>query len=248
MGCCTKTKKKSAEANIKEMEEKIKLMEEVIRHHQKMHFDQVLKEIFNGYDLNGDGFVSAAELKESMKKLQNKDDEDKLTDEEINQWIEEADSDKDGKVSFEEFKKFMRGGEESESEETDDEESEKSDSEEISSEETDVTGSEETVASGSENSDDDKTEEDSEEESEEEESEEEKLNLRQREIKKIFKKYDKDGDGFITVEEFEKVYEKSFGKTAAKQAAFLNIGLTNIYEDGDKKIDFKEFQKLVKTW
>ena len=47
------------------------------------------------FDKNGDGFISASELRHVMTTLG-----EKLTDEEVDEMISEADIDGDGKVNF----------------------------------------------------------------------------------------------------------------------------------------------------
>ena len=56
-------------------------------------------EAFKVFDKDGDGFISAAELRHIMTNL-----EEKLTDDEM---IREADVDGDGQINYEEFVKMM---------------------------------------------------------------------------------------------------------------------------------------------
>ncbi|OWF37205.1 Calmodulin [Mizuhopecten yessoensis] len=65
--------------------------------------DAELKEAFRTFDSNGNGFISAAELRYIMINLG-----EKLTDEEVEEMINEADVDGDGHVNYEEFVKMMR--------------------------------------------------------------------------------------------------------------------------------------------
>ena len=58
--------------------------------------------MFLVYDKDGDGFISAAELKQTMTDLGQE-----LTDEEVDEMMREADIDGDGQVSFEEFVTMM---------------------------------------------------------------------------------------------------------------------------------------------
>ena len=60
--------------------------------------EEELREAFQVFDKDGDGFISADELKDVMMNLG-----EELTDEEINEMITEADIDGDGKVSYEDF-------------------------------------------------------------------------------------------------------------------------------------------------
>jgi calmodulin len=64
--------------------------------------DEELKEAFKVFDKDQNGFISAAELRHVMINLG-----EKLTDEEVNQMIQEADINGDGQVDYEEFVKMM---------------------------------------------------------------------------------------------------------------------------------------------
>jgi len=57
---------------------------------------------FRVFDKDGNGFISAAELRHVMKNLG-----EKLTDEEVDEMIREADIDGDGQVNYEEFVTMM---------------------------------------------------------------------------------------------------------------------------------------------
>ena len=61
-----------------------------------------IREMFLVYDKDGDGFISAAELRHVMINLG-----EKYTDEEVNDMIREADTDGDGQVNYEEFVRMM---------------------------------------------------------------------------------------------------------------------------------------------
>ena len=54
------------------------------------------------FDKDGNGFISAAELRHVMTNLG-----EKLTDEEVDEMIREADVDGDGQINYEEFVKMM---------------------------------------------------------------------------------------------------------------------------------------------
>ena len=60
------------------------------------------KEAFRVFDKDGNGFISAAELRHIMTNLG-----EKLTDEEVDEMIREADIDGDGQINYEEFVKVM---------------------------------------------------------------------------------------------------------------------------------------------
>lgn len=64
--------------------------------------EEELREAFKVFDKDGNGFISAAELRHVMTNLG-----EKLTDEEVDEMIREADADGDGQVNYEEFVKMM---------------------------------------------------------------------------------------------------------------------------------------------
>merc|ERR1711904_601583 len=64
--------------------------------------EEELIEAFKVFDRDGNGFISAAELRHVMKNLG-----EKLTDEEVDEMIREADVDGDGQINYEEFVKMM---------------------------------------------------------------------------------------------------------------------------------------------
>lgn len=57
--------------------------------------EEELREAFRVFDKNGDGFISASELRHVMTNLG-----EKLTDEEVEDMIKEADLDGDGLVNY----------------------------------------------------------------------------------------------------------------------------------------------------
>ncbi|CAF0819613.1 unnamed protein product [Rotaria sp. Silwood1] len=61
-----------------------------------------LKDAFNLFDQNDDGFIETKDLREIMTNLG-----EKITDEDIDEMIREADIDKDFKVNFYEFQRIM---------------------------------------------------------------------------------------------------------------------------------------------
>ncbi|XP_046582415.1 uncharacterized protein LOC124289793 [Haliotis rubra] len=64
-----------------------------------------LREAFLVFDKDGDGFISAKELRHVMTNLG-----EKLTDDEVEEMMREADGDGDGQVNYDEFVKMMTGG------------------------------------------------------------------------------------------------------------------------------------------
>jgi len=64
--------------------------------------EEEIKEAFKVFDKDGNGFISAAELRHVMTNLG-----EKLTDTEVDDLIKEADVDGDGQINYEEFVKLM---------------------------------------------------------------------------------------------------------------------------------------------
>merc|ERR1719277_1287006 len=64
--------------------------------------EEELIEAFKVFDRDGDGFISAGELRFSMTNLG-----EKLTDAEVDEMIREADLDQDGQINYDEFVKMM---------------------------------------------------------------------------------------------------------------------------------------------
>ncbi|XP_074558494.1 calmodulin-like [Curcuma longa] len=82
-----------------EFEEFLNLM---VRKMKGSDSEEELKEAFKVFDKDQNGFISKNELKNVMMSLG-----EKLTDEEVDQMIKEADLDGDGQVNYEEFVKMM---------------------------------------------------------------------------------------------------------------------------------------------
>jgi calmodulin len=64
--------------------------------------EEELREAFRVFDKDGNGYISAAELRHVMTNLG-----EKLTDDEVDEMIREADLDGDGTVNYEEFVTMM---------------------------------------------------------------------------------------------------------------------------------------------
>jgi len=61
-----------------------------------------MKEAFDIFDRDGNGLISAFELRNVMTNLG-----EQLTDDELEEMMKEADADRDGHLNFEEFKCLM---------------------------------------------------------------------------------------------------------------------------------------------
>ncbi|KAG2216647.1 hypothetical protein INT45_010787 [Circinella minor] len=66
------------------------------------HEDDELKQCFHAFDKNGDGFISINELEEVMNKLG-----EKLTQQELKDMMDDADTNHDGMIDFKEFKRLI---------------------------------------------------------------------------------------------------------------------------------------------
>jgi len=64
--------------------------------------EEEIKEAFKVFDKDGNGFISAAELRHVMTNLG-----EKLTENEVDEMIREADVDGDGQINYDEFVKMM---------------------------------------------------------------------------------------------------------------------------------------------
>mgnify|MGYP002642450713 FL=1 len=64
--------------------------------------EEELREAFKVFDKDGNGFISAAELRHVMTNLG-----EKLSDDEVDEMIKEADVDGDGQINYAEFVKMM---------------------------------------------------------------------------------------------------------------------------------------------
>ena len=83
----------------------IDFQEFLIMMHRKMKdtdSEEEIKEAFKVFDKDGNGFISAIELRHVMTNLG-----EKLTDEEVDEMIREADVDGDGQIDYQEFVTMM---------------------------------------------------------------------------------------------------------------------------------------------
>lgn len=64
--------------------------------------EEEIREAFKVFDKDGNGFISAVELRHIMTNLG-----EKLTDEEVDEMLAEADPDGDGQINYGEFVKVM---------------------------------------------------------------------------------------------------------------------------------------------
>jgi len=64
--------------------------------------EEEIKEAFKVFDKDGNGYISAAELRHVMTNLG-----EKLTDNEVDEMVREADIDGDGQINYDEFVKMM---------------------------------------------------------------------------------------------------------------------------------------------
>uniref|UniRef100_A0A0D9XXX8 EF-hand domain-containing protein n=1 Tax=Leersia perrieri TaxID=77586 RepID=A0A0D9XXX8_9ORYZ len=69
--------------------------------------DEGMREAFNVFDQNGDGFITVEELRSVLSSLGLKQGR---TAEDCRRMISKVDADGDGRVDFKEFKQMMRGG------------------------------------------------------------------------------------------------------------------------------------------
>ena len=77
-------------------------MELMAKKMKEGEMDEELVEAFKTFDKNGNGCITMQELKDVMHQYG-----EKLSDEEVKLMFDETDSDKDGKISFEDFVLMM---------------------------------------------------------------------------------------------------------------------------------------------
>ncbi|KAJ3124765.1 hypothetical protein HK100_011121 [Physocladia obscura] len=78
-------------------------LEFVARRLKNIDAESEFTRAFRLYDENGDGFIVSSELKHVMTRMGNT-----MSDEEIDQWIKDADVNKDGKISLVEFLQVLQ--------------------------------------------------------------------------------------------------------------------------------------------
>ncbi|KAL5008434.1 hypothetical protein ScPMuIL_014015 [Solemya velum] len=71
--------------------------------HSEQHDMHEITDAFKVFDTNGDGLISALELRQVMTNLG-----EKLTDKEVDDMIKEADLDGDGQINYKEFIRMMK--------------------------------------------------------------------------------------------------------------------------------------------
>lgn len=67
----------------------------IVNINESSDFNQNVIETFEKFDKDGNGFITRSELKEAMRKL-----DKKITNEEIDFMLQEADTNMDGKIDF----------------------------------------------------------------------------------------------------------------------------------------------------
>ena len=70
-----------------------------------LNVDEEMENLFSLIDTNGDGFLSEKEVRNMMKNLG-----EKVKKKDVRKIIKEADKNKDGKISFDEFKEMVGSG------------------------------------------------------------------------------------------------------------------------------------------
>ncbi|CAN0920439.1 Calmodulin-like protein 11 [Linum grandiflorum] len=83
-----------------EFEEFLSLMASNLEQKQSDHLE--LREAFRVFDKDQDGFISPSELRHGMMNVG-----ERITDEEVEQMVKEADLDGDGLISYQEFLQMM---------------------------------------------------------------------------------------------------------------------------------------------
>ncbi|XP_008703622.1 calmodulin-like [Ursus americanus] len=75
---------------------------EMVKRMKSWGSEHDMREVFRAFDLDGNGHISVDELKQAMATLG-----EKLSQEELDAMIQEADVDKDGQVNYEEFLRIL---------------------------------------------------------------------------------------------------------------------------------------------
>ena len=82
-------------------EEFLSLVEQGLELSDGQGEEELIKEEFNSFDQNGDGYIDKEELKTAMENMG-----EELTDQQIDQMMRAADVDGDQKITMEEFKRM----------------------------------------------------------------------------------------------------------------------------------------------
>lgn len=85
-----------------DFEEFLDMMGNKIADSDEDELEEELRQAFNVFDRDQSGSISTEELKNVMSSLG-----EKLSDKEVDAMIREADTDGDGEISFQEFRKMM---------------------------------------------------------------------------------------------------------------------------------------------
>ena len=68
----------------------------MVKHLKASDYEENLKSTFRVFDKDGNGYITRAELKQAMNKI-----DPTITDEEIDEMLDEADTNKDGRINYE---------------------------------------------------------------------------------------------------------------------------------------------------
>lgn len=85
-----------------DFDEFIQMMPAASRNERAENAEEEMREAFQIFDADGNGKITSEELRLIMENLG-----EKLTDEEIDDMVKEADIDGDGEINYEEFVKMM---------------------------------------------------------------------------------------------------------------------------------------------
>jgi Ca2+-binding EF-hand superfamily protein len=85
-----------------DFEEFVRMMPAASKNERDENAEEEMLEAFQIFDADGNGNISADELRQIMANLG-----EKLTDEEVEDMVKEADIDGDGQINYEEFVRMM---------------------------------------------------------------------------------------------------------------------------------------------